>query len=277
MRNAGGLRGGRDTTVTKDRDIRPLVGEPLAAAGGIRHGFFTRRGGVSRGVYASLNCGLGSGDRPADVAVNRRRALAALGLEAAGLATGYQTHSTRVAVVDGGWDETARPEADGLVTRRRGAAIGVLTADCAPVLLADAEAGVVGAAHAGWRGALAGILEATVEAMESLGARRGSIAAAIGPCIGAESYEVGPEFPAPFLDRDAAAARFFRPAARSGRRLFDLAGYVAFRLAALGLGEIGALERDTFRDDGDFFSYRRAAARGEADYGRLLSAIALDP
>jgi len=253
----------------------PLTHAALAARPGIRHGFFTRAGGVSGGLYAALNCGLGSGDRPERVHDNRARAMAALGLEEPALATVYQVHSAAVATVDGRWPEDDRPQADGLVTRRRGVALGILTADCAPVLLADAEAGVIGAAHAGWRGALAGVLEATVGAMVAAGARRARIAAAVGPCIGPDSYEVGPEFPDAFGAREPADRAYFRPAPRDGHWLFDLPGYAVGRLTAAGVEATEWTGHDTLADAAAFFSYRRAIHRGEPSYGRLLSAIAL--
>ncbi|MGO8915960.1 MAG: peptidoglycan editing factor PgeF [Stellaceae bacterium] len=242
---------------------------------GIRHGFFTRDGGVSDGLFASLNCGLGSGDDAVKVAENRRRAMTALGLEAERLATCYQVHSPSVVVVDAAWPGAERPRADALVTRRKGVALGILTADCAPVLFADAASGVIGAAHAGWRGALTGVLEATVAAMIGLGAAPERVSAGIGPCIAQPSYEVGPEFPAPFLAADAASADFFLPAPRAGHFLFDLTGYTARRLARLGLGRIELSGADTAAEADRFFSYRRSCLRREKDYGRELSAICL--
>lgn len=253
----------------------PLVSNALAALSGIRHGFFTRRGGVSRGVYASLNCGLGSGDDLKAVRENRARAMAALGLPGGSLVTAYQRHSARVILVEEPWAVEARPEVDGLIARRPGIAIGILAADCAPVLFADPEARIVGAAHAGWRGALSGVVEAAVEAMVAAGARRQAIRAAIGPSIALESYEVGAEFPGPFLAQDAANAAFFRPSAQAGRFMFDLPGYVARRLAGLGLARVDSLARDTYAEADLFFSYRRSTHEGSRDYGRILSAIAL--
>jgi YfiH family protein len=254
----------------------PLTERSLAAAG-VAHGFFTRRGGVSRGPYESLNCGLGSGDEAALVAENRARAAAALGLAAGALVTCYQVHGTEAVPVDGAapWTPDARPRADALVTRAPGVALGVLTADCAAVLLAEPHAGVVGAAHAGWRGALAGVLEAAVAAMERLGAARESIRAAVGPCIAQDSYEVGPEFPAPFFARAEADRRFFSPGSGDGRWRFDLAAYVAERLRSHGLAEVAASAHDTYAEAELFFSHRRARHRGEPDYGRCLAAIAL--
>jgi YfiH family protein len=243
---------------------------------GIRHGFFTRQGGISEGIFASLNCGYGSGDDAAHVSENRRRVMAALALPPERLATCYQVHSPTAVTVEAPWPQEARPRADAMVTRRRGVALGILTADCVPVLFADAEAEVIGAAHAGWRGALGGVIEATVTAMRRLGAKPARLAAAIGPCIGAASYEVGPDFPAPFLAEDAANAGFFAPAPRAGHHLFDLAGYVAARLARLGIGRIERTGGDTAAEPERFFSYRRACLAGEGDYGRALSAICLE-
>jgi polyphenol oxidase len=242
---------------------------------GIRHTFFTREGGVSHGLFASLNCGLGSGDAPALVAENRRRAAASLGLDADRLVTCYQVHSATVALVDETWRSEERPRADALVTRREHVALGILTADCAPVLFADHDAGVIGAAHAGWRGALGGVLEATVAAMVGLGAAAEHIAAGIGPCIGRASYEVGAEFPAPFLAEDAASAQFFAPAPRQGHFLFDLAGYVARRLERIGIGTVERSGGDTAAEPDRFYSYRRSCVLKEPDYGRALSAIRL--
>lgn len=248
---------------------------PLADIPRLRHAFFTREGGVSRGLYASLNCGLGSGDAPEAVAENRARAMAMLGSPAGALATAYQVHSSRVETVERPWPDDERPKVDALVTRTPGVVLGVLTADCAPVLFADADAGVIGAAHAGWRGARDGVLEATVAAMEQLGAARERIAAAIGPSIGRDSYEVGPEFPAHFRDRAVEADGLFACSTRAGHFLFDLPGYVARRLERLGLRAVAAAGADTCAEDGRFFSYRRACHNGEKDYGRGLSAIVL--
>jgi len=254
-----------------------LTSDSLAALNGIRHGFFTRQGGVSEGLYASLNCGLGSGDDLACVAENRRRALARLGLPAERLATAYQVHSNRAALAETPWPADDRPRVDALVTRTPGLALGILTADCVPVLFADREAGVVAAAHAGWRGAIDGILEATLAVMQRLGAGVKSTLAAVGPAIEQPSYEVGPEFPAPFLDQDPANRDFFQAAPRAGHFLFDLKGYVARRLARAGVGRIESLGADTCAEPERFFSYRRSCLQGEGAYGRLLSAIALEP
>ncbi len=251
----------------------------------VRHGFFTRRGGVSTGVYATLNASFGSGDDPRQVARNRALAMEMLGLPPEALATAYQVHGTTVAVVDAPWPRATAPEADGLVTRRPGVALGVLTADCVPLLLADGRAGVVAAAHAGWRGAAAGIVEEVIEAMCALGAKRGNIAATVGPCIAKESYEVGPEFPALVLGEPSSPERaesqqagdhdLFRPSPRDGHYQFDLETYVLRRAEAAGLARIAKCRADTLRDEDRFFSYRRAYLRGERDYGRCLSAIAL--
>ncbi|OAN50654.1 polyphenol oxidase [Paramagnetospirillum marisnigri] len=242
----------------------------------VRHGFFTREGGVSEGVYASLNCGPGSKDAPAAVAENRRRAMAMMDLPAEALLTLYQAHTADVVVVREPWAAGQQPTADALVTDRPGLALGILTADCAPVLLADGKAGIVAAAHAGWKGALGGVLDNTVKAMVGLGAKTANIVAAMGPCIGHRSYEVGPEFPAPFLAEDGANVDFFAPAPRSGHALFDLPGYISRKLSRLGVHEVTRVPADTCRDETRFFSYRRACLRGEPDYGRQLSAIVLD-
>ena len=254
----------------------PLSAPALSGLPGIAHGFFSRRGGVSTGLYDSLNGGYGSRDDPAAVRENRERAVAALGHKAREVASAYQVHSRRVVAVEAPWAPRAGPEADGMVTARRGVPLGILTADCAPVLFADAAAGIVGAAHAGWRGAISGIIEETVAAMAARGARADRIHAAIGPAIGPESYEVGAEFPQPFLDRDAGNERFFRPAPRAGHYLFDLPGYVARVLEGLGLAGVSVLARDTYAEAGDFFSYRRTCHDGGGDYGRNLSLIMLE-
>jgi YfiH family protein len=251
-----------------------LIADPLAAAGNIRHGFFTRRGGTSEGIYASLNCGLGSNDDKIHVHENRRRAMREVGLAEDALRTVYQIHSANVVTIDGGMDNTATARADALVSARPGNALGVLAADCAPVLLADPEAAVIGAAHAGWRGAVSGVIEATIAAMAGLGAEPGRITAVVGPCIGQESYEVGVEFSQPFRQQDPANDRFFAPGSRDGHLQFDLAGYVLSRLAATGVSASSALGADTYADE-DLFSYRRTCHRGEPDYGRNLSVIAL--
>jgi polyphenol oxidase len=247
----------------------------LADLDGVQHRFFTRGGGVSQGLYSSLNCGYGSGDAPDNVRENRRRAAAAFELGEHQLLTLHQIHSTEVlTVADRRWTSPGAPKADALVTDRPGVALGVLAADCAPVLLADTRANVIGAAHAGWKGALAGVVDATIDSMERLGARRESLRAVIGPCIGRDSYEVGPEFPAPFLAQDEANGAFFRDAPRAGHFLFDLAGYLLHRLALAGVAA-STTGHDTLTGIDDFFSYRRNTLKGVRDYGRGLSAVAL--
>ena len=243
----------------------------------LRHAFFTRQGGVSEDPYSSMNCGLGSGDAPERVRENRARAMSQIGLPPYALVTARQVHSSRAVVVDTAWPAEERPELDGLATRTPGIALGILTADCAPVLLADVEAGVIGAAHAGWRGAKGGILEATVAAMETLGARRSVIVAALGPCIRRQSYEVATEFRNAFASDQPSSVALFVPAARAGRFYFDLAGYVAERLRAIGISALDILPHDTCADPEFFFSYRRVTLEGGGDYGRQLSTIALLP
>jgi len=244
---------------------------------GIRHAFFTRRGGVSGGVFASLNCGFGSRDAPDSVERNRAIAASRLGLGADRLVSCHQVHGTTAITVESTWRREENPRADAMVTAVPGIALGVLAADCAPVLFADPEARVIGAAHGGWRGALAGIMEATVAAMTRLGARPEQIRAGIGPCIAQPSYEVGAEFHECFTTADPENRGFFRPAARSGHFLFDLPGYIADRLERLGLAAVERTPHDTAAEEELFFSYRRACLRGESDYGRGLAAIALAP
>ena len=246
----------------------------LASLSGIRHAFFTREGGVSTGIYASLNGGIGSNDDPAHVAENRRRMAAALGADA--LASCYQIHSADVVVAETPWTRENAPRADAIVCKTPKLAIGVSIADCGPVLFADREARVVGCAHSGWKGAFTGVLEATLGKMESLGAKRGRIVAAIGPLIRQDSYEVGPEFVARFHEADHKNIRFFAPSDREHHSLFDLPGYIAMRLKKTGVGEIDDLCLDTYSDEERFFSYRRTTHRGEPDYGRLVAAIALE-
>ena len=255
-------------------DNAPFLSAPsLAGLASIRHGFFTRQGGVSGGIYGSLNVGYGSRDDRGAVAENRRRAVAALGLGAEALRTVYQVHGAKVIHVDAPWADP--PRCDAMVTNRPGIALGILAADCAPVLFADAGAGIVGAAHAGWKGALAGVVQATVGAMLALGARREGIAAALGPAIAQSSYEVGPGFSTPFLAQNPGNADFFVGSARPGHFMFDLPGYITGVLEGLGLGAVSVLAEDTCSDPARFFSYRRATHCGEPDYGRSLSAIAL--
>ncbi len=244
-------------------------------SGRVRHGFFGREGGVSGGLYRSLNCGYGSSDDVGAVRENRALATeAACGLPPSSLCSAYQVHSAKALVVTEPWERPA-PRIDAMATARPGIALAILTADCAPVLLADAEGGVIGAAHAGWRGALGGVLEAVVKTMTGLGARPPRIRAVIGPCIGAASYEVGPAFPAPFLARAPRDEDLFQPRGEDGRFLFDLAGYVVRRLEACGVRDVGQVGGDTCTEDARFFSYRRSLQRGEPDYGRNIAIMAL--
>ncbi len=244
-----------------------------AALAGTRHGFLGREGGVSGGIYASLNVGLGSADNPALVARNRARAVAAV-TSGAALVTLHQVHSAAVVTIAAPVADADRPRADGMVTDRPGIALGILTADCAPVLFADTAAGVIGAAHAGWRGALYGVCTATLDAMEALGARRERIAAAIGPCIAGRSYEVDDAFAARFTAVDPAHDRCFG-SGRSGHRQFDLEGFIVAQLAEAGLRRVEALGLDTYALGERYFSYRHTTHAGEPDYGRQLSVIAL--
>jgi len=261
--------------MTAKQDRHPgLQAASLAALAGIRHAFFTRDGGVSDGIYASLNGGQGSDDAAAHVNENRARMAAALGVAPARFITAYQMHSPDVVLAEEPWTRETRPQADAIVTRVPGLGIGVSTADCGPVLLADADARVIGAAHAGWRGALSGVIEATAAVMERLGAERPRIVAAIGPMIRQPNYEVGPELVARFRAADPDNARFFAPSAREGHAMFDLAGYVAARLAAAGIARVEDLALCTY-GDARFYSYRRATHRAEPDYGRHINAIAL--
>jgi YfiH family protein len=240
---------------------------------GVPHGFLGRRGGVSQGDVAGLNCGLGSGDEPADVAENRKLATEAV-LPGAPLVSVYQVHSPRCVTVTEPWADDARPEADALVTDRPGLLLAVVTADCAPVLLADREAGVIGAAHAGWKGAMTGVTDATIAAMASLGARREEIVAAIGPCIAQASYEVDEAFAGRFLSEAAGNARFFAPG-REGHLHFDLEAYVAHRLESQGIAAAAKLGLDTYPAAERFYSFRRATHRQEPAYGRQISLIGL--
>ena len=253
--------------------IAPLTAACLSAPSPIAHGFFTRQGGTSRGGYASLNCGLGSQDDPAAVRENRARVAAHLG--ARDIVTANQVHSAVAVVADGAWDRSGRPRADAIVTAAPGLAVAVLTADCAPILFSEPEAGVVAAAHAGWRGALGGVIESTLATIETLGGRRARIRAAVGPCIGQAAYEVGPEFEEAFLAENPANGRFFVRPAAAARPHFDLSAYVENRLHAAGVGRAERLAACTYAQGGDFFSYRRSRAGSEPDYGRQISAIVL--
>lgn len=263
-----------------DRTPQILTAPELSGAG-IRHGFFTRVGGVSTGIYASLNIGLGSDDDRGAVAENRARAMTALGLAPDRLCTLYQVHSADAVIVDEPLGTSDLPKADGMACALPGLALGIATADCAPILFADVEARVVGACHAGWKGALGGVIDATLTRMTALGAARERVAAVLGPCIHRPSYEVGPEFEARFLAADPAHARYFSASTRDGHRQFDLPGFVLDRLRGAGIGTVGHIADDTYAAPERFFSYRRATHNGERgpggaiDYGRLLSAIAL--
>ncbi|MBB4039144.1 hypothetical protein GGR34_000779 [Microvirga flocculans] len=248
----------------------------LASQPTIRHAFFTRQGGASDGIYASLNGGIGSSDDPANVQENRRRMTQALDVAPHALISVYQVHSPDAVIVEGPWTGE-RPKADAMVTATPGLALGITTADCGPVLFADAQARVIGAAHAGWRGAVTGILESTVAAMERLGARRQDIVAVLGPTISQKAYEVGPDFIERF-DREAPGhERFLAPAERPGHAMFDLPGFIGARLETAGIGAFTDLGLCTYSDEERFFSYRRTTHRREPDYGRLISAIALTP
>ncbi|MBP7338325.1 peptidoglycan editing factor PgeF [Niveispirillum sp.] len=248
----------------------------LSAVPGLRHGFFTRTDGVSSGILAAMNCGYGSNDDPANVTANRARAMELLGVPAPALTTVYQVHSPDVVTVTEPFPHSAAPKADALVTDRPGIALGILTADCVPVLFVDPVARVIGASHAGWKGAVMGVLEATVDAMLALGAQRDRILAGIGPHIGWDSYEVGPEFRDRFLTLDTGHASLFRPSTRADHWMFDIGGYVAGRLRAAGIGQVETTGLDTLAREDLFFSYRRACLRQEPDYGRGLSAICLE-
>jgi len=250
----------------------PVVTSKLLDVAGVRHAFFTRNGGVSAGLYETLNVGLGSDDDPDAVLENRRRCAGHFGAE--NLVTAYQTHSALAISASGPWPH-GPPQADGLVTSTPGLVLGALAADCAPVLLVDPRARVAAAAHAGWKGALGGVVEATITRMESLGAQRRHLRAAVGPCIGPASYEVGLEFLERFASQDPEFVKFFAPGAVPEKRLFDLPGFVLGRLAAAGVPACEWVGRDTCAEPQDFFSNRRAFKLGEADFGRLASAIQL--
>ena len=259
-----------------DAPVVPLKCDRLAAADGVAHAFFTRKGGVSKGVHASLNAGLGSEDERAAIAENRRRMAAYFGVSADRLLTAYQVHSADALLVDEAWAPVAeRPRCDALVTRTPGLLLGVLTADCAPVLFADPAAGVVAVAHAGWRGALSGVTDTTLDVMEKAGANRNEITATVGPCISAVNYEVGDEFRTTFLRTDPTAEEFFSLPTPESRPHFDLPGYVAARLTRAGVGRIGRNTPCTYAQESLFYSYRRATHCKHADYGRQISAILL--
>jgi polyphenol oxidase len=252
-----------------------LKAPSLAKLNHVRHAFFTRDGGVSQGIYATLNGGVGSKDSPEKVAENRARMARALGVEPQNLLTPYQIHSADVVIAEKPWKPDARPRADAVVTRTSGLAIGVSTADCGPLLFADVQAGVIGAAHAGWRGAFTGIIEATVSTMEKLGANRTRIAVALGPTIRQSNYEVGPEFIDRFQTADHSNSRFFAASKGEGYAMFDLAGYIYNRIKNTGIAQFEDLRFCTYAEPARFYSYRRAIQYGEPDYGRHINAIAL--
>jgi YfiH family protein len=253
----------------------PFISAASLLHSGVRHAFFTRQGGVSSGVYASLNGGTGSRDDPEKVRENRDRMAAALGVSPNRLLVSFQVHSADAIVMNEPW-QGARPRCDGMVTTVPGLALGVTGADCGMLLFSDPKARVIGAAHAGWKGALSGILEATVAQMEKLGARRSSISVALGPMIGAKSYEVGPEFEARFVVADPGYKRFFKPSDRDGHAYFDLPRFIAMRAQEANVGNFEDLGLDTYADETRFYSYRRMTHRGEPDYGRLIAALALE-
>jgi YfiH family protein len=252
------------------------LGSPLLSAiPGLRHAFFTREGGVSDGIYAGLNGGLGSNDDPRNVSENRRRMAEQLAVAPDHFLSVHQIHSPDAVVASRPWESGPRPRADAIVTRTQGLAIGITAADCGPILLVDPNARVIGAAHAGWKGALTGILESTIRAMEGLGAERGGMVAAIGPMIRQHSYEVGSEFVERFIDAEADNAVFFMPSRRERHSMFDLAGFIRMRLENAGVLMIDDIGADTYSDE-RFYSYRRSVHRKEPDYGRHVHAIALE-
>jgi YfiH family protein len=257
----------------RDTALCPLEAANLAALPGIRHGFFTRKGGVSTGIYSGLNCGRGSKDDLTHTNENRRRAAAHLGVESPQLINIWQIHSAEAVVLDRALEPGEIIKADAIVTRRRGLAAGVLTADCAPVLFADAEAGVVAAAHAGWRGALGGVLEAAIDAMLGLGARRERIAAAVGPAISAAAYEVGEDFQRTFTEQNPAYAVYFHSFVDGGRPRFDLPRFASDRILAAGIPSVARLDACTYSNESMLYSYRRSVHANEPDYGRQISAI----
>jgi len=252
-----------------------ITSSRLSELPGLRHAFFTREGGVSEGIYQSLNGGLGSNDEPVRVIENRRRMAGALHVQPSHFLTVYQVHSPDVVAVSEPWPTDERPHADALVTRTPGLAIGITAADCGPVLFADPKARVIGAAHAGWKGAFGGVIDATVQAMEKLGAHRADIHAAIGPLIRQPSYEVGAEFVERFTAADAANVRYFMPSSKANHSMFDLAGFIRTQLERAGIEAIDDVGIDTYTDP-RFFSYRRTTHRTEPDYGRNIHALVLD-
>ncbi len=253
-----------------------LTSPLLSAVPGLRHAFFSREGGVSTGIYQGLNAGVGSDDDPAHVAENRRRMAEQMGVAPTHFLTAHQIHSPDVVVATTPWETTARPRVDAIVTQTEGLSIGATAADCGPILFVDPSARVIGAAHAGWKGALTGVLESTIAAMERLGAERGRLIAAIGPLIRQPSYEVGSEFVERFIEADADNGRFFIPSIRTGHSMFDLGGFIRMRLENAGILMIDDTGIDTYADE-RFYSYRRSVHRKEPDYGRHVHAIALEP
>ncbi len=254
-----------------------LTATNLGNIRGVRHGFFSRLGGVSpEGAFGSLNCGFGSDDSDENVKQNRQIVLQHIGADKGALVTAYQTHSALAIQVHNPWSRDSSPQADAMACDRRGLVLGILTADCAPVLFADEKAGVIGAAHAGWRGAHSGILEACLEEMQKLGAVLSEIFVAVGPCIAQKSYEVGVDFYKVFLDEDKDNDKFFINALRPEHYLFDLTGYIKKRLTLYGLASVESLGIDTFSNPEHYFSYRRSTLEKEKDYGRLLSVIMLE-
>lgn len=252
-----------------------IKSEALSALTQISHGFFTRHGGASTGIYAGRNCGLGSDDLKARVLENRGRTADELNVSRDHLVTVHQVHSPTVITATKSWPHADAPKGDALVTATPGLALGILTADCTPILFVDPDKGVIGAAHAGWKGAIGGVLEATVEAMVQLGAKRDQIVSCIGPTISQANYEVGPEFERQFVEQETQSAAYFIPSARDGHFQFDLPGFVANRLGALGVAEVENTSLCTYADPDRFFSFRRTTHVGEPDYGRQISAIAL--
>ncbi|MDX1736785.1 MAG: peptidoglycan editing factor PgeF [Alphaproteobacteria bacterium] len=247
----------------------------------IKHGFFTRRGGVSQGIYQGLNCGSGSSDNKDHIEENRKKVAQALGKEANHLLSLYQIHSNEVYILDDApnlaiWNSMDRPKADAIVTRRSDVALGILTADCGPLLFSDPNNKIIGAAHAGWKGALTGIIENTIDAMISLGAEKSNIHVVLGPCIHQPSYEVSGEFRSTFVDQDKNADTFFDPGKRAGHFQFDLPAFILRKLESMNVGSFGNVNKDTYPDSENFYSYRRTTHNKEADYGRQVSAIAID-
>jgi len=261
-------------TPLQSTSLQPILAAPLMLDG-INHAFFTRQGGASDGIYASLNGGQGSHDDPAAVAVNRERMAGFMGVPSDHLLSCWQIHSADVVTVTSPWSRDQRPKADGMVTNRSGLCLAIATADCGPVLFADFEARVIGACHSGWKGAFTGILEATLDGMEALGAKRARIHAVLGPTISARAYEVGPEFVARFLDTNPAFAAFFTPSPKDGHHMFDLPAFIGHRMQRAEVGSFTNLDRCTYGEPELFYSFRRTTHRNEPDYGRLMAAIAL--